>query len=65
MTDNQVVKLIDTAKYEISITGGKTHGYYVRYVSKYNNLVVLSNLILDYKIASYMFDLKLNSLELH
>jgi predicted metal-binding protein len=61
--EDTVVKMVGTKKYEIALLKKYNDIYYIRYQKTGVHHEKLSEAIKDYKVASHLFDLKLNDLE--
>lgn len=61
--NDQLIKSINTNRYNIELFQTNNDKYIIKYENNKFHGVNYSELINDYKIASYLFDLKIEELE--
>ncbi len=59
----KTIKLVDTFRYVVELEQTEEGTYVVNYGSKVVGLVNRSEVVKDYSIASFLFDLKVEELE--
>lgn len=63
-TNLKIIKLIGTKTYEVEMLEAHA-GYYIRYEERDEAISHYSELISDFAMASFIFDLKVNELAGH
>lgn len=59
----KLIKMIGTKRYEVILRQDQDEMYFIEYENREENVVRKSELLTDFMLASYLFDVKVTELE--